>query len=222
MSIMGQEIDLLINYPRTKRNLLERLDEKTDQVRSIARKFDIEFFDGDRKYGYGGFSYNPQFWKPVIPTFDAHWNLENKKSLLDVGCAKGFMLHDLQKIFPHLILQGVDVSHYAIQNCIPSMKKNVFVADAKSLPFASNSFDIVVSINTIHNLDEPDCRKAIREIQRVSSISSFITVDAYRNQEEKKRMEAWNLTAKTIHSVDRWKEIFAEEGYTGDFFWFIP
>ena len=35
-------------------------------------------------------------------------------------------------------------------------------------------------------------------------------------------MEAWNLTAKTVMHVDEWKSFFAEVGYTGDYYWFIP
>ena len=96
---MGKEIDLLINYPKTKRDPLKRAQEKTEHDREIARKFEKDFFDGDRKNGYGGFSYNSKFWQPVIPTFRNYWNLDSSSSVLDVGCAKGFMLYDLKKIF---------------------------------------------------------------------------------------------------------------------------
>lgn len=218
----GQEIDLLEYYPKAKRDLSKRLEDKTEEARSVARKFGKDFFDGERKYGYGGFEYSPHFWEPVIPSFDKRWDLSNTSSLLDVGCAKGFMLHDIKKAFPHLDVKGIDISQYAISNCIQTMQNDLLVANALSLPFDDNSFDVVVSINTIHNLEEIDCRKAIREIQRVSKKYSFVTVDAYRTEEDRKRMFAWNLTAKTIKSVDEWKETFCEEGYTGDFYWFIP
>ena len=99
-NIMGREIDLLINYPKTKRDPLKRALEKTEQDRKIARKFGKEFFDGERKHGYGGFSYNPRFWQPVIPTFKQYWNLNYNSKILDVGCGKGFMLYDLIKAIP--------------------------------------------------------------------------------------------------------------------------
>ena len=102
------------------------------------------------------------------------------------------------------------------------VKQDLLVANARKLPFPDNSFDVVISINTIHNLDLEDCGTALREIQRVSKKNSFITVDAFRNEEEKKLMYAWNLTAKTIMSVDDWIKFFAKNGYTGDYFWFIP
>ena len=219
---MGQEIDLLINYPKTKRDLDSRLENKSEDDRKIARLFGKDFFDGDRKHGYGGFSYMPRFWQPVVPTFIEYWKLTPDSSILDVGCAKGFMMHDINEVIKNIKIQGVDISDYAVSNCIDSMKDNVLVADAKELPFEDNSFDVVISINTIHNLDRKECGKALQEIERVSKKHSFITVDAYRSEIEKQRMYAWNLTAKTIMSVDEWKMFFEEVGYTGDYYWFIP
>jgi len=219
---MGQEIDLLEKYPRAKRNIEERGASKTEEVRRIAKQFGKEFFDGDRQYGYGGFKYFPKFWQPVIPTFQQHFGLNSNSSLLDVGCAKGFMLHDLEELIPGITVSGVDVSAYAIEHAMEEVRSKVQVADAKSLPFPDNSFDVVISINTIHNLDRDECAKALSEIERVSSKGAFITVDAYRDDKEKERMLAWNLTAKTIMSVDEWVGFFAEVGYSGDFFWFIP
>ncbi len=219
---MGREIDLLANYPRTKRNVEERGATKTEAVRSVARKFGQEFFDGDRQYGYGGFKYFPRFWQPVIPTFQSHFGLTAASSLLDVGCAKGFMLHDLAELIPGIEVHGVDISEYAIEHAMDDMKPHVQVADAKALPFAENSFDVVISINTIHNLEQDECAQALREIERVSNKGAFVTVDAYRNEQEKERMFAWNLTAKTIMSVDEWVAFFDKVGYTGDYFWFVP
>lgn len=216
------EIDLLKNYPRTRRDLDERLEQKTEEVRAVARQFGREFFDGDRKYGYGGFSYQARFWQPVVPDFQEYYGLADGCKVLDVGCAKGFMLHDFAAHIPGIIVRGIDISAYAIENALEDMKPFVSVADARSLPFPDKSFDLVISINTIHNLPEEECLAALREIERVSLRDSFITVDAYRNEEEKKRMDAWNLTAKTYMHVDEWKEFFKKAGYTGDYYWFIP
>ena len=127
---MGKEIDLMANYPRSKRNVDERGASKTEADRSLARKFGKEFFDGDRSHGYGGFSYMPRFWQPVIPTFQAHWGLTSASSVLDVGCAKGFMLHDLAELIPGITVKGVDISSYAIENAIEDMRPHVQVANA--------------------------------------------------------------------------------------------
>lgn len=219
---MGREIDLLVNYPRTKRNVEERGETKTEEDRRIARQFGRDFFDGDRRHGYGGFGYLPRFWQPVVPTFVRHFALKAGSSLLDVGCGKGFMLHDLALLVPGITVKGVDISEYAIENTIEDMKANVQVADAKRLSFLDKSFDVVIAINTIHNLEQEECGQALREIERVARKGSFITVDAYRTEEERVRILAWNLTAKTILSVDGWKAFFAEVGYTGDYYWFVP
>ncbi|MDD5079032.1 MAG: class I SAM-dependent methyltransferase [Candidatus Omnitrophica bacterium] len=219
---MGREIDLLANYPKTKRDVRDRGTLKTPEDRAIARQFGEAFFDGERRHGYGGFNYNPRFWQPVIKTFKEYFELTSASSVLDVGCAKGFMLHDLNFMVPGITVKGVDVSGYAIAHVIDNMKPFVMVADAKKLPFADQSYDVVISINTIHNLDREDCAKALCEIERVSRGKSFVTVDAYRNNEERDAMEAWNLTAKTMMSVDEWKKFFDEVGFTGDYFWFIP
>jgi SAM-dependent methyltransferase len=220
--MMGQEIDLMAKYPRAKRNVEERGATKTDADRALARKFGKEFFDGDRSHGYGGFNYHPRFWQPVIPTFQEHWGLVSTSSVLDVGCAKGFMLHDFAALIPGIVVKGIDISEYAVKNAIEDMRPHVQVADAKCLPFADKSFDIVIAVTTIHNLERDELIQSLREIERVSRRGSFITVDAYRNDEEKERMFAWNLTAKTILHVDEWKELFKEAGYTGDYYWFMP
>ncbi len=219
---MGIEIDLLKNYPKTKRNVKERGSEKTEKDRAIARRFGREFFDGKRKHGYGGFNYDPKFWQPVIPTFEKHFNLKKSSSLLDVGCAKGFMLYDISRMIPGIDLQGIDVSEYAINNSLEEIKPCLKIADAKALPFEDNSFDVVISINTVHNLNERECGIALKEIERVSKGNSFITVDAYNNEEEKEAMFCWNLTGKTIMHVEEWKVFFNDIGYNGDYYWFIP
>jgi len=219
---MGKEIDLMVNYPRTKRDVKERGEEKTEADRAIARRFEKDFFDGDRRHGYGGFNYLSRFWQPVVPTYQEFYNLSAESSILDVGCAKGFMMHDFAELIPGITVKGIDVSEYAISNTIDDMKSHVQVGDAREIPFPDNSFDVVISINTIHNLDRDDCKKALQEIERVSRKNSFLTVDAYRNDEEQEAMVAWNLTAKTMMHVDEWKAFFEEAGYTGDYYWFIP
>jgi ubiquinone/menaquinone biosynthesis C-methylase UbiE len=219
---MGREIDLLVDYPKAKRNIEERAAGKTEEQRAIARQFGKDFFDGDRTTGYGGFSYMSRFWQPVIPTFVEHWGLTSDSSLLDVGCAKGFMLYDLSEAVPGITVAGIDVSEYAIENGKAEVREFLSVADAKSLPFQDDSFDVVVSINTVHNLERDECALALQEIERVARQGAFVTVDAYRNDEECERMMAWNLTAKTIMSVDDWVAFFNEVGYTGDYYWFIP
>ena len=219
---MGIEIDLLRNYPRTQRNLAKRESLKTPESRALARQFGKDYFDGTRETGYGGFSYNPRFWQPVIPDLVEHFGITPESAILDVGCGKGFMLFDFQQLVPGVTVSGIDVSQYAIDNSVPAVRSHLSLGNATDLPFEDNSFDFVFAINTIHNLEPEPCARALREIQRVARVGSFVTVDAYRDSIEKQRMHAWNLTAETIMSVEEWLGFFEDAGYTGDYFWFIP
>ena len=216
------EIDLLKNYPTSKRNLDKRLSEKSPEIVKIAREFGKEFFDGDRKFGYGGLTYHPKYWVNVVKDFVEYYKIKPDAKILDVGCAKGYMVYDFKRQYPGLEMHGVDISEYAIKNCHPEVKDNLQVGKAESLKFEDNYFDLVISINTVHNLELKDCVDSIKEISRVSKGNSFITVDAYNSDEEKERMFKWNLTAKTIMSTNDWKDKFKKIGYNGNFYWFIP
>lgn len=215
------EINLLDMYPRSKRPIDERGKLVQEEHRKIARHFGKEYFDGDRLYGYGDYSYHPRFWKPTVKRFRDYYGLSENTSVLDVGCAKGFMLHDFKELMPGLQVAGIDISEYAIENAIETVQHYLCVGNARELPFEDNAYDLVISINTIHNLPLEECKQALREIQRVSRRHAFITVDAWRNDEEKERLQKWNLTALTYMHTDDWKALFDQVGYTGDFYWFI-
>ena len=219
---MIKEINLLKKYPKTKRDLSKRGNEKTEEDRIIARRFDKEFFDGDRKNGYGGYYYNSKFWTEVVKDLNNFFKLENGSKILDIGCGKGFMLFDFMKLNPNFVLEGIDISDYAITNAVPEVKKFLKVGDAKNLPYEDNSFDLVISINTTHNLEINQCKKALSEMERVSRKDKYLIVDAYSNEIEKDRIFAWNLTAKTILSTNEWISLFEEAGYTGHYYWFEP
>jgi SAM-dependent methyltransferase len=215
------EIDLMECYPRSGRPIDERGRLITAEHRRVARKFGREFFDGDRLTGYGGYSYHPRFWTDTVRRFSEYYRLAPDAAVLDVGCGKGFMLYDFKKLMPQMTVAGVDISEYAVEHAVPEMKPFIRVGNAKELPYDGNSFDLVIGINTIHNLKLEDCKRALREIQRVTRGNAFITVDAWRNERERQNMLKWNLTALTYMQTDDWKKLFAEVGYAGDYFWFI-
>ena len=216
------EIDLLDKYPKSKRPIDERASLITPEHRAVARQFGKDFFDGDRLFGYGGFGYHPRFWTETVARIKDHYLLADDVSILDVGCAKGYMLHDFQLLLPNATVEGIDVSEYAIENAIDDMKGKVHVANAMDLPYDDDSFDLVIAINTIHNLPLEECKTSIRELQRVAKKHAFLTVDAWRNDEEDARMKNWNLTGLTMMHVDDWETLFTECGYTNDYYWFIP
>jgi SAM-dependent methyltransferase len=219
---IGREINLLDRYPRSKRPIDERAAVVTDEHRRIARQFGREFFDGDRLYGYGGYHYHPRFWQETVRRLREHYDLAGDARILDVGCGKGFMLHDFKELLPGATIAGLDISQYAYDCALPSVKPLLRVGCASKLPYPDHSFDLVISINTIHNLPAAGCKQALREFERVSRGRSFVTVDAWRTDAEHERLMKWILTALTYMHVDDWKRVFAEVGYRGDYYWFIP
>jgi SAM-dependent methyltransferase len=215
------EVNLMDRYPRSPRPIAERGRLITDEHRAVARQFGREFFDGDRLYGYGGYHYHPRFWRETVKRFRDHYRLTPDARILDVGCGKGFMLHDFKELMPAADVRGIDVSTYAISEAMPAVQPFLQVGDAREVPFEDGFFDLVISINTVHNLPKDECRRALREIQRVTRRDAFIVVDAWRTEEDRQRLLQWNLTALTFMHVDDWKRFFEEAGYTGDYYWFI-
>lgn len=237
------EINLLDRYPKSARPIEERGRRKLSggdrlmprsgnldntevlveqKLLEIARQFGQAYFDGDRLYGYGGYSYHPRFWTETVARFRDYYKLEEDASVLDVGCAKGFMLYDFKKLMPRLNVVGIDISRYAYENSLPEIRPFLQIGNAKKLPFADQSFDLVISINTVHNLPPEECRQALREIRRVTRRHAFISVDAWKTPEEKARLLQWNITAQTYMHADDWKKLFDEVGYDGDYTWFTP
>ena len=132
------------------------------------------------------------------------------------------MLYDFMNIILGIKVAGIDISSYALSKAPIAVKPFLKLGNAKDLPFADHSFDLIISINTVHNLELEECKKAIAEIERVKKKHAFLVLDSYRNAREEDRMRKWNITGKTILSVDEWIGLFNEVGYTGDYYWFIP
>ena len=218
---MGQEINLLDRYPRSNRPIEDRGRLITEEHRAVARQFAEQYFDGERLYGYGGYNYHPRFWQETVKRFRDHYLLADDASILDVGCAKGYMLHDFKELMPNVTVAGLDISDYALERAVETVKPTLRQGNAKELPYEDNSFDLVISINTIHNLSIDDCKQSLREIHRVTRKNAFITVDAFRNEAERESLLKWNLTALSYMSVDAWVALFDQVGYNGDYFWFI-
>lgn len=239
------EINLKEGFPKTKRE--PKPNWRTEENKRIAKKYDREFFDGERINGYGGYYYDGR-WRNVVNKLKELYGINNKSAILDIGCAKGFLLFDLQDMLPGIKVGGIDISLYAINKAMDGyadylIKKgydksksfkleeeagrtilpHMIIGSAEYLPWPDKSFDAVLSIDTLHNLTEDKMRKAIQEMNRVcrNLDNMFIEVDSYRTLEEKERMENWVLTAETVKSVEGWLKFFKECGYKGDYYWMI-
>ena len=178
------------------------------------------YFDGPRDYGYGGYKYDGR-WVPVAKNIISHFNLKPGQRVLDVGCAKGFLVKDLLDSLPGLEVFGLDISEYAITHCPPDIVGRLHLGSADHLPFPDGSFDCVISLDTIHNLPRERAKVALQEIQRLSGGKAFVRVDSYRTPEQKAIFESWVLTAEYHDYPAEWTRLFNEAGYTGDYYWTI-
>lgn len=212
------EVELLRALPKGKRNVKARGTAKTPEHIRISREYGETYFDGPREYGYGGYRYDGR-WQPVAKDIVAHFGLKPGDRVLDVGCAKGFLVKDLLAL--GIDAYGVDVSRYALMHCEPETVGRLHLGSADSLPFPDRSFAAVLSINTAHNLPRERCRVALQEMERLAPGKGFVQVDSYRTPEQKEIFESWVLTAEFHDYPEGWKALFAEAGYTGDWYWTI-
>jgi len=212
------EVNLLRSLPKGKRNITARQHAKSDEHVRIARQYGEEYFDGSRDYGYGGYRYDGR-WKSVAKDIIAHFGLKLGSRVLDVGCGKGFLVKDLLSM--GIDAYGVDISRYALMSCESEVIGRLHLGSADNLPFPDNSFEAVLSINTIHNLNRDRCKVALSEIQRLSPGRGFVQVDSFRTPEQKAIFESWVLTAEFYDYPTGWELLFNEAGYTGDWNWTI-
>ena len=204
-------------HTSTKRNYLQRVvDFDKATLAKVGKAFGRDYFDGDRQYGYGGYRYDGR-WVQMARDLTNHYGLTAADRVLDVGCAKGFLLYDFTQVVPGIEVAGVDVSSYAIGDAKEEVKPFLQVANATSLPFADKSFDLVVSINTLHNLRIFDLINALRELERVSRGDKYLIVDGYRTEEEKVNLMYWQITCESLFTPEEWEWVFEQAGYTGDY-----
>ena len=215
-----REVNLLSKLPRGKRNVNARAEAKTAEIIAISREYGELYFDGPRTYGYGGYRYDGR-WVPVAADMVAHFGLKPGDRVLDVGCAKGFLVKDFLKVCPGLEAFGLDISEYALMHCEPEVVGRLHLGNATKLPFPDGSFNAVISLNTVHNLERDELITALREIERLAPGKGFVQVDSYRTPEQKALFEEWVLTAKFHDYPDGWVSLFREAGYTGDYYWTI-
>jgi ubiquinone/menaquinone biosynthesis C-methylase UbiE len=213
------EVELLAALPRTKRNVEKRVQGKDPRVVEISRRYGEMYFDGPREYGYGGYHYDGR-WIPVARDIVAHFGLKPGMRVLDVGCAKGFLVKDLMQVCPGLEAFGLDISEYALRCCQPEAAGRLCRGNCVDLPFPGGSFEAVLSINTVHNLDRPEVVRTLREIMRVTcGGKAFVQVDSYHTPEQRALFLDWVLTAQFHDYPQGWLQVFAEAGYRGDWAW---
>lgn len=206
-------------HKSTNRDYLARVNDSDypkARAATLAKKFDFDYWDGDRRVCYGGYKYIPGRWEKVAKELIDYYKLPDEAKVLDIGCGKGFFLYDFLKIKPKAEVYGIDISQYAINNSKPEIKSNLQVGNANKLPWCDNTFDLVVSINTLHCLHNYDLEDAVREMERVGKKNKYLCVESYRTEEEKANLLYWQVSCEAFNTPKEWEWWFKHCGYTGD------
>ena len=205
-------------HKATKRDYLARVNDPDfpkARAAALAKQWDFDYWDGDRRINYGGYSYMPGRWEPVARKMIEHYGLKPGHKVLDVGCGKGFQMLELSKALPGLEVRGIDISTYAIENAHPEVKHSIILSCASSLPFGTEEFDFIFSINTLHNLHNKQLELALKEMMRVGK-RQYICVESYRSEVEKANLLYWQVTCEQFNNPDDWLWWFQATGYSGD------
>lgn len=214
------EIDFMsVLHKSTERDYMARVNDKIfpkAKAAKIAKEYGQEYWDGDRRICYGGYRYIPGRFDQLAKSLVLHYKLPKKARILDVGCGKGYLLYDLMKILPEARVFGIDVSTYAIDNSKSEIKNKLKQGSATKLPWEDDYFDLVLSINTLHNLYCFELDQAIKEIERVGK-NKYICVESYNNEEQKANLLYWQVTCEAFNTPEEWRWWFSNCDYTGDY-----
>jgi len=204
-------------HQSTKRDYVARMIDDKVHCMLKAKEYEADYWDGDRRYGYGGYKYMSGRWKPVAEKLIEIYNLKPGDTVLDVGCGKGFLLYEMQLLMPELQITGFDISHHGLADNRPDFKGNLFRYRAQDIyPFGDKSFDLVISLGCLHNLRIFELKSALAEIERVGK-KKYIMMESYRNELEMFNLECWALTAESLFDTAEWVWLFQHFGYTGDY-----
>lgn len=202
---------------RTARDYQGRMMDDKVHCMEVARQYEKEYWDGDRRYGYGGYQYIPDRWKPVAEALIATYSLDNSSSVLDVGCGKGFLLYEIQKLIPGSTLMGLDVSNHGINEARERFGRQILLHRAEeAYSFPDQHFDLVISLGCLHNLKLPQLEVALSEVQRVGR-AAYVMVESYRNEQELFNLQCWALTAESFLDPVEWAWMYKKCRYHGDY-----
>lgn len=214
---IGQELEIIqAIHGSTARDYLARMTEAKVECMKKAREFGFDFWDGERRYGYGGYRYDGRF-AVVAQALVRRYALPPDARILDVGCGKGYLLHEFTRILPECRVQGFDISAYAVAHAHKSVANALTVSRAQDpYPYEDKAFDLVVSLNTLHNLPIHHLRSALGEIERVGK-QGYVVVESYRNEQELFALQCWALTCEAFFRPEEWRWLYREFGYSGDY-----
>ncbi|CUW37971.1 putative S-adenosyl-L-methionine (SAM)-dependent methyltransferase [Magnetospirillum sp. XM-1] len=212
------EIDFLAPlHKATTRDYVQRVVEYDKaECAAVAKQWGYDYWDGDRRFGYGGMRYDGR-WRPVAEAMVAHYGLKAGMRVLDIGCGKAFLLHELTQVVPGIEVVGLDISVYAIEHAKEEVRPFLVQGDCSCrLPWPDRHFDFVLSINTFHNLINFQLMAALKEMVRVARGPKWLCVESWRNEREKANLLYWQLTCHSFYTPEEWRWFYDLAGYDGD------
>ncbi len=207
---------------RKKYSLFARLDEENQTANDPLMHTLLEnvrhqgklYFDGPRSLGYGGYKSVKDYWKSIANELIDKFNFSTNDTILDIGCAKGYMVQELTKRgYPKTY--GIDISEYAINSSPSSISEKLINASVVKIPFPTNFFDFSLCIDVLQEIPKELIPASIREISRVSK-NSLVVVPAIKDNSLKSKNEflSWSITAINAKTSEQWEELFKTSGYT--------
>ena len=212
----------LVNYvtmlhQSTSRAYIDRMMDDKVNCMLKAKEYEFDYWDGNRRFGYGGYKYIPGRWKPTAELLIKNYNLTNDSSVLDVGCGKAFLLYEIKLLLPGIKISGFDISQHGLSQAKEKIGKDLFIHRAQDLyPFKDKQFDLVISLNCLHNLRIFELEIALKEIERVGK-QGYVMLESYKNERELFNLQCWALTCESFFDTEEWIWIYNHFGYTGDY-----
>src|SRR5262245_26881487 len=215
---MGRLLNVVTPLHRlTKRDYAARMMDEKVHCMLKAKEYEAEYWDGDRRYGYGGYRYIPGRWQPVAQALIDLYALPRDARILDVGCGKGFLLHEFKLLLPDARIVGFDVSRHGLADAKEEVRPVLFRHRAQDrYPFGDQHFDLVVSLTCLHNLRIFELETALQEIERVGK-NKFVVVESYGHSRAHLNLQCWALTSEPFCDTSAWIWLFQHFGYTGDY-----
>ena len=202
-------------HQQTKRDYMARLMDDKVTCMKKAREFEEGYWDSSRRFGYGGYHYQEGRWTNVARSLIERYDLKRGDSVLDIGCGKGFLLYELQKLQPGLHLEGIERSTYAIEHKHPDLDATILNGRIENTVFAGN-YSLVISLGTLHNLTLRELAVALPVISKAAK-NGYIMVESFRNESEWFNLCAWCLTAESLMRPEDWLFLYDLYGYKGDY-----
>jgi len=215
---MGRLLNIVTPlHQMTARKYIDRMVDEKVHCMLKAKEYETDYWDGDRRYGYGGYKYMEGRWKPVAEALIDIYNLSNDSKILDVGCGKAYLLFEIKKLLPEIELAGFDISKHGLADAKEEVRDDLFRYRAQDrYPWGDDYFDLVISLGCLHNLRIFELETAVKEIQRVGK-QKYIMLESYRNELEQFNLQCWALTAESFFDTAEWIWLYNHFGYSGDY-----